>query len=195
MLKWGIVYARRKDVQPRKDNMSRSTQDLPELEAQKLRTLREAGPSALPQLRARVSALRDVGWSLAAVGKPLNANRSTTRMWQLAAKPEDVAESIKTLGQPPAAPPRRAASKVVRLYPDVPEAEREELIRLATSARRIRGWTAKDAQERRDAAEFERRLREYSRRGVPLKRLAEHIGVTHRAIAARLERSDVKAAS
>lgn len=175
--------------------MTRATQDLPELEAKKLIELREAGPNALPQLRARVALLRDAGWSLAAVGKPLGANRSTTRMWQTSAKPEDVNASVKLHGAPDTAPPRRNTTKVVRLYPDVPETERDELIRLATSARRIRGWTAVDSKERRDAAEFERRIREYKKRGVPVKRIAEHIGVTHHAIAARLERADVKAAS
>lgn len=173
--------------------MSRPTQDIPELEARKLVELREAGPNSLPQLRARVAALREAGWSLAAVGKPLNANRSTTRMWQTSAKPEDVAASIKELGRPPIAPVRRSTSKVVRLYPDVPEEERGHLVELATSARRIRGWTPPESQQRKDAAEFEESLRRYNKRGVPLKRMAEHIGVTHRAIAARLERSDEKA--
>lgn len=172
--------------------MSRPTAELPELEAKKLRELREAGPNALPQLRARVAALRSAGWSLAAVGRPLNANRSTTRMWQLSAKPEDVTATLKA-DAPAPAPVRTGSAKVVRLYPDVPASERAELTRLATSARRIRGWTAPDSQERLDAAEFEKRLRAYNKRGVPLKRMAEHIGVTHRAIAARLERADEKA--
>jgi len=175
--------------------MSRPTQDLPDAEAQKLRELREAGPNSLPQLRARVALLREAGWSLAAVGKPLGANRSTTRMWQTSAKPEDVLAATFETGTKPVSPERRASVKVVRLYPDVPEDERDELVKLATSARRIRGWTPPDSEARRDASEFERRLREYNARGVPLKRMAEHIGVTHRAIAARLERSDVKASA
>lgn len=174
--------------------MSRPTQELPEREAKVLRELREAGANALPALRARVSLLRDAGWSLAAVGAPLGANRSTTRMWQTSAKPEDVKRCVKQYGKPDAAPPRRSAAKVVRLYPDVPEADRAKLVKLAESARRVRGWTPQDAQERKDADSFEKLLRKYHEdRGVPMKRLAEHIGVTHRAIAARLERADERA--
>jgi hypothetical protein len=174
--------------------VSRPTQKLPEREAEVLRELREAGANALPLLRARVFLLRDGGWSLAAVGAPLGANRSTTRMWQTSAKPEDVKRCLKQHGKPTVAPPRSKTAKVVRLYPDVPEADRAKLVKLAESARRVRGWTPQDAPERKDASEFEKLLRMYhEERGVPMKRLAEHIGVTHRAIAARLERADERA--
>jgi hypothetical protein len=175
--------------------LSRPTQELPEREAQALKKLREAGPSALPQLRAYVALLRDAGWPLSAVGKPLGANRSTTRMWQVAALPIDMELARTKYGAPSAAPPRRSTVKVVRMYPDVPQEEREELKALAAQARLVRGHTAADAPTRQAADEFERRLREYHKRGVPLKRIAEYIGVTHRAVAARLERSDLKAAS
>lgn len=164
--------------------MTRNLPALPQEEVRRLQELRESG--SLPALRARVAVLREAGWSLAAVGAPLGANRSTTRMWQLGA----VAEDVETSRQANPAPrlPRRAPAPVARLFPDVPLDERDELIRLAESARQVRGWTPQDAKTRTDKAEFERRLREYVSRGVPLKRLADHIGVTHRAIAARLER-------
>lgn len=170
--------------------MSRPTQQLPEGEAAKLVKLREAGPNALPKLRARVAALRDAGWSLAAVGAPLNANRSTTRMWQTSAKPEDVAKIVKELGECASAPVRRGNLKVVRLFPDVPEEERDELVELATLARLVRGHTPEDSPARIAAQKFEAKLRFYKTRGVPVKRLAEIVGITHRAIAARINRAD-----
>lgn len=173
--------------------MTRQTASLPEDEAQRLVALREAGPSQLPALRGRVKALREAGWSLAAIGLPLGANRSTTRMWELGAKTEDVTTASET--PVPPAPAKNPAIKLVRLYPDVPAAERQELIRLADSARRVRGWTPADSEARKDAVELERRLEIYHKRGVPLKRIAEHLGVTHRAIAARLERSRAKASA
>lgn len=170
--------------------MSRPTQQLPAGEAAKLTKLREAGPNALPKLRARVAALRDAGWSLAAVGAPLNANRSTTRMWQTSAKDEDVAAIVKELGACPVAPARRSNVKVVRLFPDVPEDEREELAELAAQARLVRGHTPKDAPARKAADKFEKKLRAYKDRGVPVKRMAEIVGITHRAIAARIDRAE-----
>lgn len=172
--------------------MSRPTLELPADEAKRLKGLREAGPSALPKLRARVSVLRDAGWSLAAVGTPLGANRSTTRMWQLGADPKDVKASIQEFGKPVLAPPRRSSVKVIRMYPDVPESERAELVRLAESVRKIRGWTPANSQERKDAEKFEKLLRNYKQRGVPVKRMAEHIGITHHAVAARLDRAEAK---
>ena len=170
--------------------MTRQTAILPEAEAARLITLREAGPSQLPALRGRVKALRNANWSLAAIGAPLGANRSTTRMWELGAKPEDVTTASNV--PVPTGPVKTRAVKLVRLYPDVPDGERPELARLADSARRVRGWTPADSQARKDALELERLLEVYVNRGVPLKRIAEHLGVTHRAIAARLERSRAK---
>lgn len=174
--------------------MQRTPKELPQLEAKKLVELREAGPSALPQLRARVAALRSAGWSLAAVGAPLGANRSTTRMWQMSALPADVKKTVKDAPPTPVPAPANAV-KVVRKYPEVPTAERDELIRLAESARKIRGWTAPESTQRKDAAEFEHRIRTYNARGVPIKRIADTIGVTHHAIAARLQRASQKVAS
>lgn len=170
--------------------MTRQTSTLPEDEAKRLVALREAGPSHLPALRGRVKALREAGWSLAAVGAPLGANRSTTRMWELGAKTEDVTTAREN--PVPPGPVKNSTIKLVRLYPDVPPSEREELIRLADSARRVRGWTPQDAEARKDAKLLEEKLEIYTSRGVPLKRIAEHLGVTHRAIAARLERSRAK---
>jgi hypothetical protein len=172
--------------------MTRSTNQLSASEADLLRKLREAGPSGLPMLRGRVAALREAGWTLAAVGEPLNANRSTTKMWQLSAKPEDVT-AARELAPIETAPKREQPFKVVRLYPDVPAHDLPELHRLADSARRVRGWASEDSPQRQDAKEFEKKLQVYVERGVPIKRIADHLGVTHRAIAARLERSAARA--
>lgn len=173
-----------------KEKMTEMNKDLPENEATLLRDLRAGGTATLPALRARVAALRDAGWTLVAVGRPLGANRSTTRMWQLTAKPEDV-EEVKKAGVPHA-PLKIAPARTIRLYPDVPPAELAELQRLAESARTVRGSTPQDSQARKDAREFEAKLQHYVERGVPMKRLAERLGVTHRAVAARLERAKVR---
>jgi hypothetical protein len=114
-------------------------------------------------------------------------------MWQTSAKSEDLKKCVKDHGKPLPAPPRKSAVKVVRMYPDVPEAERAKLVKLWESARSVRGWTPQGSPARQNAREFERLLRLYhEERGVPMKRLAEHIGVTHRAIAARLERAEAR---
>jgi len=170
--------------------MTRQINTLPSTEASRLVALREAGPSQLPALRGRVKALREAGWSLATIGAPLGANRSTTRMWELGAKTEDVTTALEN--PVPAGPVKSATMKYVRLYPDVPASDRADLVKLADSARRVRGWTPVDSVARKDAQELEHRLEKYDKIGVPKKRIAEHLGVTHRAVAARLERSRAK---
>lgn len=156
---------------------------LPESEKQALVAAREAGD--LVALRQRVLALRQAGWPLRAIGDPLNTGRSTARMWELHADPKEATPSVTQC-------PRGkhgAGERVVRMRLDVPPSERDELKRLALSARKVRGSTPQDAQERRDAKQLEQMIKRYVHRGVPVKRIAGHMGVTYRAVAARLERS------
>lgn len=159
---------------------------LPENEAKELRRLRDA--EDLTGLRQRVLALRRAGWTLRAIGEPLDAGRSTARMWELGADPN------KSLPKVTKAPARNAGERVIRLRIDVPEDELPELKRLAASARRVRGWTPKQAQTRQDADALDELLEMYVKRGVPVKRLATRLGYTYRAIAARLERRAEKRA-
>lgn len=160
----------------------------PTEEADRLRALREKGD--LPQLRARIKALRDAGWTLRSIGHAIESPHTTVKMWQLAADPE------VAVGPPPVpVPPVQHRETVVRLRPDIPADEVEELRRLAASAGTVRGWTAPDAQSRKDAAELERRLEIYVARRVPIKRIAGHLNLTFRAVAARLERAAEKRAA
>lgn len=153
----------------------------PSEEADRLRALREKGD--LPQLRSRIKALRDAGWTLRSIGNAIESPHTTVKMWQVTADPD-----VKVDPEVPT-PPRRRRETVVRLRPDIPSGEVEELRRLAASARTVRGWTPSDAQSRKDAAELERRLEIYVARHVPVKRIANHLELTYRAVAARLERA------
>lgn len=166
---------------------TRNRVELPKAEADALVAVRESGD--LQTLRQRVYALRKAGWPLRAIGDALSGTaRSTVRMWELAADPSGELPSVASC-------PRGATEngeRVVRLRPDVPIEEREELKRLAESARTVRGWTPKDAQARKDADALDELLVKYTKRNVPVKRLATHMGVTFRAVAARLERHEAK---
>lgn len=142
---------------------------------------------SLPLLRARVRLLREAGWTLAQVGAPLGKNRSTTSMWQKSALDEHL-EAAREKGPVPEAPRKEDASRVVNLFPDVPKSRRAELYELASKARKVRGWMAENDEARIAAAKLEVLLENYHELGVPYKRLAEYMGVTHRAVAARLER-------
>jgi hypothetical protein len=155
---------------------------LPAEEGALLRQLRETDRR---RFLIRVRALVDSGWPLRAVGEPLDAGRSTVRSWKMSAGEAD-ARDLEEL--PPV--PARSRLKVIRLRPDVPEEERAELIELAQQARSVNRWTPQDAPERAASQELNRRLQMYVNRGVPVRTLANRLGVTYRAVVARLERQD-----
>lgn len=155
---------------------------LPEDEGALLQRLRETDRR---RFLIRVRALVDSGWPLRAVGEPLEAGRSTVRSWKMSAVEPDASD----LADLPPVPPR-SRLRVVRLRPDVPEEDREHLIELAQQARSVNRWTPQDAPERKASQELNELLQKYARRGVPVRTLANRLGVTYRAVVARLERQE-----
>lgn len=157
---------------------------LPEDEGALLRRLRETDRR---RFLLRVRALVDAGWPLRAVGEPLNTGRSTVRAWKVAADAvngrDDDFSDLAPL-------PVRSRLKVIRLRPDVPEEERDHLIELARQARSVNRWTPADAAERQASQELNELLHRYVERGVPVRTLANRLGVTYRAVVARLERQE-----
>lgn len=162
--------------------MSRSIAVLPEEEQAILRSLREADD--LPALRLHVYALRKAKWPLRAIGDPLGAPRSTVRMWEHAADPTAELPAVPECVRAE----RDRGERTVRLRMDVPPSERDELHRLAESARQVRGKTPKTAPARIDADKLDQLIESYIGRDVPVKRIATYMGVTPRAVAARYER-------
>jgi hypothetical protein len=163
---------------------------LPAKEVETLERLRATDESAF---RARVRDLRDVGWTLSAIAEPFNKARSSARAWAMSA--DEKTPRAKDVPTPTRSDPSFAPTRVRKLRPDIPAEERDEFKRLAESARKIRGWTPQGSKERQDAEKFEQLLESYVERGVPVKRLARHAGVTYRAIAARLERRALRKSS
>lgn len=159
---------------------------LPDDEGVLLRHLRETDRR---RFLIRVRALVDAGWPLRAVGEPLGKGRSTVRAWKVAAGEAHVSD-LESL--PPV--PNRARLKVVRLRPDVPEEERPHLLELAQKARSVNRWTPPDAPERKASQELNETLATYVERGVPVRTLANRLGVTYRAVVARLERQEQRTA-
>jgi len=162
--------------------MSRTIAILPLEEQKRLRAVRES--EDLPALRQRVLALRNAKWPLRAIGDPLGAPRSTVRMWEQAADPNG---ELPVVAECPRAE-RERGERTVRLRMDVPPDERDKLRDLATAARQVRGRTPKDAPARIAANELDELIQQYIDRNVPVKRIAEHMGVTPRAVTARHER-------
>lgn len=166
----------------KRDTMPRSVAVLPQEEQDKLREIRDA--KDLPALRQRVLALTLAKWPLRAIGDPLDAPRSTVRMWKLGADANGDLPEVPECERAA----RERGERVVRLRMDVPPADRKKLKKLAQSARQVRGRTPRDAPARKDADQLDELISSYISHEVPVKRIANHMGVTPRAVAARHER-------
>ncbi len=165
-----------------RDTMERSVVELPLDEQDKLRTVRESND--LPALRQRVLALRQAKWPLRAIGDPLDAPRSTVRMWEKGADPSASLPSVPECDRAQ----RDRGERVVNLRMDVPPADRDTLRELAEEARQVRGRTPKTSPARIAADKLDLMINGYISHKVPVKRIADHMGVTPRAVAARHER-------
>lgn len=167
-----------------------AVQHLPPSEQEYLVTLRDD----LPALRARVRALRAQGWTLASIGAPLEARRSTVRSWERHPAPSQDSQlsASPPLPSPPLLrpTPSHASSRsphVRALRPDVPIPDQLQISSLAPLARKVRGGTPPNSPYREAKAELNTLLAKYYARGVPVQRLADITGVSYRAMKVRLD--------
>ena len=128
----------------------------------------------LPAVRRRVALLRAAGWTLSGIGTPMKVPFSTVRAWQMAAYEADSSLRDFTLADlpedvpVPTRPPRRRGHtiRVRKMRPDVPAAERDDLLRLSSEARILRRSTPRSHPAWASQTELEIRLNRYRRRGV-----------------------------
>lgn len=162
---------------------------LPPQEAERLRELRaKTDPAAL---YARVLVLRAKGWPLRAIGEPLSVSRMGVRSWQLRAENDlTVLERLSDENDVPDLPLHARGSDVrpARVVPQVPKEDADRMRELSVLVRDIRGGTPQDSPARTAADELYRLLDHHiNERGVPAQHVANEVGVTRRAIMARLE--------
>lgn len=169
-------------TQENRDTMPRSVIELPAEEQEKLRALRAS--SDLLGLRQYVLALRKARWPLRAIGDPLEAPRSTVRMWEKGADPDAALPAVPECVRAQ----RDRGERVANLPLDVPPEDRDVLRELATEARQVRAKTPKTAPARVAADKLDVMIAEYINRDIAVKRIADRMGVTPRAVAARFDR-------
>lgn len=136
------------------------------------------------RFRAYVAALRATGWSLAAIGLPLGVTREYVR--QLALDAPAVADL-----PPVPAPVRveRARRPLLRdSLPRISDERAADLRRLHAVCRTVNGGTAADDPRREASVRFTEMVAEDYARGVPVRWIANAVGVTPYAIKARLAR-------
>lgn len=165
-------------------------QQLPRSEADYLVALRNQRD--LPNLRRRVAALRQHGWTLRAIGAPLHANRATVRSWETHPDAQSASSSPSSppLPAPPNLRPAPLATTPLRiraLTPDVPLADQARIRNLAPLARKVRGGTPPSSPASQAKQQLDELVSSYASRGVPIQRLAELAGVSYRAMSVRID--------
>jgi hypothetical protein len=170
---------------------ARSVAFIPDDEVERLQALRNNRD--LPGLRSRILALRNAGWTLAGIGAPFQVPYSTVRAWERAATPDTHPiphDDVPTPGRPPRRPGH--VIRVRKMRPDVPPSERQRLSQLAEEARILRRTTSPTHPAWHSQRILEDLLTTYIERGVPIANLARYCNVSNRAIAARMERAEVR---
>lgn len=132
-------------------------------------------------LKLRCRDLFDAGWTLSAIGEPLDKQRSTIRFWVTNA-PDIDTPSQKTIPTPvdKSYIPKKPKS------PGISPADQDELARLAPLARRYRARmtsTHQCAIANREFTELSRNLHDAH---VPIQEIADAAGVTYRAMFRRI---------
>jgi len=161
---------------------------LPEDTAETLRRVRDESTT---EFYAYVLALRAKRWPLRALGDVFGVTRVAAKAWETRAKQSaeavKLAEDLDVPNLPLNA--RGNGVKPRKLVPDVPQEDRQYIRDLANKAKDVRRWTPEDSEAREAAKKLEKLLYDYAyKKNVPVTRLAEHAGVSRRAVAQRLEK-------
>lgn len=166
-----------------------------ELPPEEQTILRYLSPN-LPQLRARVRALRARGWTLQAIGAPLAARRSTVRSWEMHPRADLPDPILPSPPDPPSLPPRPIPTIHTNRPVHSPTAHQAERIRtLAPIARRARAGTPLSSRLAQARAELNELVLTLYNQGVPVSALAELAGVTYRAMSVRIKNAAEEEAS
>ena len=157
---------------------------LPTAEVDRLKALHESGDR--DALRAYIRALREQQWPLRAIGDPLGVSRSTVQYWEQTGQPaKDPKDTVVPLS------PRAittAGTKTVRWRSRLPEGVAEQLKYHADRAKMVRSQTPPNSPLRQSAKILDDMIALYLSHMVAVTEIAEAMGVTHRAVKARMER-------
>jgi hypothetical protein len=167
--------------------------ELPPGTVEELRRLR-----GTPQLYGPLLALREAGWTLAALAAPLGVTREAVRNWLLAA------EALDPPRQPAAAPPPspaqrqaaagRAAAAEARARRDTEARAAVDrylprLRQLQDDAAALRGPSASSPRLAAASAEYTALLNDAVTAGAPVALLADALGIRQATVYSRLRRA------
>lgn len=154
---------------------------LPEAESTKLKEIYESGDRE--ELKSYIASLRAQQWPLRAIGEPLGLSRSTIQFWEknYTDEPND-----EVLYSPRAI--ETSGVKTVRWRTQILDGDYIRFRELAALAKGVRSQTPQGSPLRLASAELDALIETYLSRMVPITEIAKAMGVTHRAVKARIER-------
>lgn len=142
----------------------------------------------------RLRALWESGWSLSTLGSALKPPRgkTTVHFWIMHIEP---GEQRRVIPDPPpkslsSLTPLNTPARVRSISPNVPPATKAKLRELSVLSKRYRARTSDDspfAVANRELTELAKTLRDS---GVPTAAIADAAGVTYRAMAKRLSKTE-----
>jgi hypothetical protein len=133
-----------------------------------------------PTLKARCRDLYNVGWTLSAIGTPLNRQRSTIRLWITDAPAQSPAQPV-TLPEDKAYVHKKPPS------PGLTPSEHELIHELAPLARRYRARLPENHPSTRANKELTELCITLHSLNIPIQELADAAGVTYRAMYRRVK--------
>lgn len=146
------------------------------------------------QFYINIFALHAKGWSLQEIATSFSVSKSAVADWEKkAVKIIALAENPSTEDIPVKEKLSKSLSKALK--PEQPKlsiTQQQEILTLAQVASKVSRNTPLDAPSRKAAAKLEKILRYHKDRGVSYGKLAAAAGVTRRAIAQRLEKTESK---
>lgn len=176
--------------------MTKAVAHLPADAAHKLQELKKEADEypTSGKFYAYLLDLRDAGWPLRAIAEPLNVSRAAVMSWQKKANALHLTRDFNPNRTDIPALPMTAHAQpyqAKKIVPDIPKKDLPELIQLHRQAKKVTRWTPEDHPNRIASRKLEERILFYTnQRKVPVASIANHLGVTRRAIAQRIEKHD-----
>lgn len=142
------------------------------------------------ELLKRVAALYSRGWTLASIGEAFlpARGRSTVKAWVDRSHQYPTEPALKPVPSPSHKTDPRGYQRLTPKSPGVPKGIAEQLSALAPLARNYRARMSSATKEYQANEEMDRIVRTLRIADVSIADIARAAGVTHRAIAKRLEK-------
>ena len=160
--------------------MRRKIVDLPKELVEELLAIYESGDREM--LSNYIISLRAQKWPLRAIGEPIGMSKSTVQFWERAA----TADAVDTTYSPRAI--ESAGVRTVRWSARISDGDLERFRTLSEEARKVRSQTPENSSQRIAAEELDLLIEVYLNKMVTVTDIANAMGVTRRAVRARMER-------